>query len=61
MTTLKELKKGDVFKRKEAAKAIYVRGDYIRREKRFECTDVEDICRFVYLPGNAEIFTEFEY
>ena len=58
---LKELKKGDFFKRTATAKAVYIRGEYDRSLKKFECTDTEDINRFIFISGEKEVFTEFEY
>lgn len=63
--TVKQLKKGDYFTRKPIEnpdeKQVYIRGDYIRSEKRYECIRFDDSCRFVYLPGDKEIFTDFVF
>ena len=59
--TLKELKKGDFFKRKQDAKTIFIRGDYVPELKKYSCIDAEDCNREIFLQGKAAVFVDFEY
>lgn len=61
MPLLKSLKKGELFKRKSAAKAIYQKGHYDRGSKTYCCSDVEDMNREIFIKGDKEVFVEFEY
>jgi len=62
MTKLvKDLKKGEYFKRKADAKTVYCRGEYIRSSKKFAACDFDDHCRFVYLNPNTVVFVDFEF
>lgn len=58
---LKDVKKGEYFKRKADAKKVFIRGDYIREDKKFECQDFDDINHFVYLKGDTLVFVGFEF
>lgn len=62
---VKELKKGDFFTRKPIDNPrdsqVYIRGDYDRSLKKYECTRFDDISRGCYLPGDKEIYTEFTF
>jgi len=62
---IKELKKGDFFTKKEldAPKdsQVWIRGDYDRSSKRYECQRFDDACSFCYLPGTKEVFTGFTF
>ena len=64
-TTLRKLKKGDVFKRKLEAKTVFVREHFNRKNylgpASICCTDVEDINREVFLNPNTIVFLDFEY
>lgn len=59
--TIKQVKKGDFFKKTECSKRVFVRGDYVRSEKAFECYDAEDINSFIYLKSNKVVFVGFTY
>ena len=64
--TIKDLKHGEAFKRKENAKTIYTRGDYVRGVKglyptAYECDDIDDISRSIFLKGSTVVFTDIEY
>lgn len=63
MMKLKDVKKGDFFKRKESAKKVYIKGDYDRETKTFECTECTDIGRSIFLKSSTMVFAgiEFEY
>ena len=62
---VKELKKGDFFTKKPLdnprESQVWIRGDYDRSEKRYECQRFDDICAFCYLPGNKEVHTDFTF
>jgi len=53
---LKDLKKGEYFKRNMFAKKVYIKGAYDRSTKKYECGDFEDISRSIQLKGTTEIF-----
>lgn len=58
---LKDVKKGEYFKRKADAKKVFIRGDYVREDKKFECQNFDDINHFVYLKGDTLVFVGFEF
>ena len=62
---IKDLKKGEYFTRKpiEAPtdRQVFIRGEYIRSEKKYECQRFDDICSFVYLKPDADVFTDFVF
>lgn len=58
---VRELKRGDYFKRKENAARVLVRGEYVREIKKFSCYYFDDVNREIFLSGNTEIFTDFEF
>ena len=55
---IKELKKGDFFKISENG-CVYVRGDYVRDVKKYECYKFNDINSFRQFKGDQEIITDF--
>ena len=63
--TLKEVKKGDFFTRKPidepTEKQVFIRGDYDRESKKYECTRFDDINRVIYLKGTTEVYTDFTF
>lgn len=59
--TLRNVKPGEYIKRKADSKAIYVKGAYDRASKSFSCTDVEDICRYVFIKASKPVFIGFTY
>lgn len=63
--TLKELKKGDFFTLKNISypkeSQVYIKGDYDRSTKTYECMAFNDICKFKYITGKKEIFTNFTF
>lgn len=58
---IKELKKGDFFKKNEKTKVVLIRGEYDRESKKYECGYADDCSRSTLIDGSREIFTEFEY
>lgn len=59
--TIKSVKPGDYIKRKEDAKAVYIKGAYDRASKSFECTDTDDINRVIYIKADKTVFIGFTY
>lgn len=61
--TIKELKKGDFFTKKPIKcpneKQVFIRGEYDRELKKYECIRFDDINNVQYLKGDKEIFTDF--
>lgn len=55
LVKVKDLKKGELFKRKAGAAAVYVRGDYVRDTglNKYSCIDYDDICREIFLKGDT--------
>jgi hypothetical protein len=58
---LRDVKKGEYFKRKADAKTVFVRDDYVRETKRFAACDFDDVCRFVYLKPDTVVFVGFTF
>ena len=63
--TIRELKKGDYFTMKPidnpSENQVFVRGDYDRSERKYECYKFSDICSFRYLKGDKEVYTDFTF
>ena len=61
--TIKDLKKGDFFTLKPieypTEKQVYIRGEYDRAEKKYECIRFDDISSARYFAGSKEIYTDF--
>tara|TARA_B100000424_G_C22724952_1_gene393479 strand:+ start:253 stop:609 length:357 start_codon:yes stop_codon:yes gene_type:complete len=53
---VKDLKKGQVFKRKMESSKAYERAEYDRSEKRYACEDLNDISRAIYLKGDTLVY-----
>ena len=62
---LKDLKKGEFFTKKAidspTGSQVWIRGDYIREDKKYECTCFDDINRTCYIPGSKEVFVDFVF
>ena len=62
---IKELKKGDFFTKKEIffprESQVWIRGEYDRSAKKYECIRFDDASSFCYLAGDREIFTTFVF
>ena len=58
---LSTVKPGEYIKRKADSKAIYIKGAYDKASKSFSCTDVEDICREVFIKSDKPVFIGFTY
>ena len=65
MITVKQLKRGDFFTKKNVEEPkesqVWIRGDYIREMKKFECQSFYDANKFCYLKGDREVFVEFTF
>ena len=58
--TVKELKKGDYFKRMRGA-SVLVRGEYVRSLKKFSCYSFNNVNKEVCIKGDVEVVTDFEF
>lgn len=62
---LKDLKRGDYFCKKPIAspneRQVWIRGDYDRSARRYECTRFCDFCDTQYIPGDREVFCDFTF
>lgn len=65
MKTIKELKKGEYFTRKPIENPkdnqVWVRGDYDRSVKAYECICFADVAYTLFLKGNAQVYTDFTF
>ena len=59
--TVKELKKGEFFTKKDILypkdTQVFIRGDYDRSTKKYECIRFSDCNDVLYISGNKEVFT----
>lgn len=60
-TSVKSLKKGDFFKLKSNSREVYIRGDYDRSERKYDCGAFSDISKNRYFPGEKQVFIAFEF
>lgn len=62
MTTkpIKDLKKGDFFRLSEAG-AVYVRGDYDKSYKKYDCYKFEDVNAFRQFAGAKKVIVDFTF
>lgn len=60
-TELREVKRGEFFKRKPDANKTYSRGEYDREYKKFRCDDQDDISRDILLHGSTMVYIDFTY
>ena len=62
---LKDLKKGEYFTIKPLENPkesqIYIRGEYDRSTKKYDCERFDDISYSKEFDGNKEVFTEFTF
>lgn len=63
--TLKELKRGEWFTLKPinepTEKQVYIKGDYDRSEKKYDCGRFHDISLNKYLKGSTVVYTGFTF
>lgn len=60
-TLIKNVAKGDYIKRKADSKIVYIRGDYDRSSKSYECYAFEDINKIIYIKANKPVFVGFDF
>ena len=64
-TTIRDLKKGDFFTKKPIAspteRQVWIRGEYDRSGKKYECTRFDDINTVCYMAGTKEVYTGFTF
>ncbi len=62
---LKDLKKGEYFTLKPIEEPkenqVYIRGEYDRTEKKYECGKFSDISYTRYIDGDREVYTDFTF
>lgn len=62
---LKDLKKGTYFTLKPIAEPkenqVWLRGDYDRSTRSYECTCFADVCYTMCLKGSKEVYTDFVF
>lgn len=62
---LKELKKGQFFTLKDIPepkdRQVFIRGEYNRESKKYECINFDDINKVRLLKGDRTIYTEFTF
>ena len=60
---LKDLKKGDWFTLKPIEypkeSQVYIKGDYDRTDKKYECSKFSDVCYSRMLKGTTTVYTDF--
>lgn len=63
--TVKQLKNGEFFTLKPISEPkesqVYIRGDYDRTEKKYECGRCDDISYSRLIKGNTEVYTDFVF
>lgn len=63
--TLKDVKKGDFFTRKAIENPtehqVFIRGDYDRQSKKYECSRFDDVNDTVFMNGSTSVFTDFVF
>ena len=58
---LKDLPRGEFFKRKPTSGKVYTRGVYDRTVRKYCCDDWDDISRCIELRGTTIVFVDFEF
>lgn len=61
MVPLKNLPRGEYFKRKPDSKKVWIKGEYDRFMKKYLCTAFDDISQGMYLKPSTPVYTEFEF
>ena len=65
MKTVKDLKPGEWFTLKPIEEPkesqVYIRGEYDRSERKYECGKFSDISYSRYLKGNTPVYTDFTF
>jgi hypothetical protein len=58
---LRNLRKGELFKRKMNARKVYVKGHYDRASKTFSVYDYEDVNSEMFAKGSLKVWAGFSY
>lgn len=59
---IKDLPKGEYFKRKPDAKRVYIRQEYYQDTKKYQCDDCDDVWgNGIQLKGTTLVYVDFEY
>lgn len=59
---VRDLHEGDIFKLAPTDIAtVWIRGEYIRGEKKYECYKYDDMNHFTYLKSNRYVYTGFTF
>ena len=58
---LKDVKRGEFFKRKASSSIVYVRGEYERSSKKYSCYKFDDVNSKIFLKGSTEVYTDFTF
>jgi hypothetical protein len=59
---IKDLPKGEFFKRKPDANKVYIRDEYFRNTKKYQCDDTTDIWgNGIQLKGTTVVYIGFTY
>lgn len=62
-TALKELKPGDYFTKKAiespSFSQVWIKGNYCRDVKKYECYNYNDVNKYCYIPGNKIVYSNF--
>ena len=62
---ISSLKKGEFFTKKQidypTDSQVWIRGEYDREQKKYECQLFGDANRFCYLGGKKEVFVDFVF
>ena len=65
---LKNLKNGECFTLRDVSdrdsvpdRMVYIRQEYDRSEKKYECCKADDFCHCSYFKGTKVVFTDFTY
>ena len=63
--TIKELKKGQFFTltpiEEPKGSQVYVKGDYDRSQRKYECVRFDDICYCIYLKADKRVYRDFTF
>ena len=60
-TPIKATQAGEYIKRKADAARVYIRGQYDRSAKAYECTAADDISQVIYIKADKPVFIGFTY
>lgn len=58
---IKAVKNGEYIKRSADAKRVYIRGQYCRANRAYECMAADDINKTIYIKPEKIIFFGFTY